>query len=82
MVKIYTTPTCQYCLMAKQFFKTNNVQYEETDVLVDLSAREEMVKKSHQMGVPVIDIGGEIVVGFDRANILKILKEKGLTPNG
>ena len=78
MVKIYTTPTCQYCLMAKQFFKTNNVLYEEVDVLADPKAREEMIQKSHQMGVPVIDIEGEIVVGFDRAGLQRILKEKKL----
>lgn len=64
-VKIYTTPTCVYCKMAKEFFKKHNVQYEEADVSVDEKAREEMIEKSQQMGVPVIEIDGEIHVGFN-----------------
>lgn len=65
-VKIYSTPTCVYCKMAKEFFKKNSVKYEEYDVASDMKAREEMVQKSHQLGVPVIDIDGQIIVGFDR----------------
>ena len=57
-VMIYSTPTCVYCKMAKEFFAKNNVAYEEHDVASDLKAREEMVSKSHQLGVPVIDIDG------------------------
>ncbi len=72
-VIIYTTPTCVYCKMAKDFFAKHNVEYEEHNVAVDESALNEMVKKSHQMGVPVIDIGGEIFVGFDRPGISKAL---------
>lgn len=72
-VKIYTTPTCVYCKMAKEFFKKNNVEYEEHDVSTDAKAREEMVNKSHQMGVPVIDVNGEIIVGFDRGQLSKLL---------
>ena len=67
--KIYTTPSCVYCRMAKEYFKKNNIAYEEKDVQSDLAAREEMVAKSHQMGVPVIDIGGRIIVGFNRPEI-------------
>lgn len=74
MVKIYTTPPCVYCRMAKEFFKKNNVAYEEVDVTTDDKLLEEMVKKSHQMGVPVIDIDGEIFVGFNRPDIEKALK--------
>ncbi len=73
MVKIYTTPSCVYCKMAKEFFKKNNIEYEEHDVAADAKAREEMFKKSHQMGVPVIDINGEIVVGFDRERLAQLL---------
>ena len=73
MVKIYTTPTCVYCKMAKEFFKKNNVEYEEHDVAEDAKAREEMLQKSHQMGVPVIEVNGEIVVGFDREHLAKLL---------
>lgn len=72
-VAIYTTPTCVYCKMAKEFFKEHNVQYEEHDVSADDKAREEMVNKSHQLGVPVIDIGGEIVVGFNQAELSRLL---------
>jgi len=72
-VKIYSTPTCHYCNIAKDFFKEKGVKYEEYNVAVDLDKRREMVDKSGQMGVPVIDIGGDIVVGFDEAEISKLL---------
>jgi glutaredoxin-like YruB-family protein len=68
-VTIYSTPTCVYCKMAKEFFSKNNVAYEERNVASDLAARKEMVDKSHQMGVPVIDIDGTVVVGFDQKTI-------------
>lgn len=70
---IYSTPTCAYCVMAKEFFKKNGIEYTEYDVAEDEKAREEMFEKSHQMGVPVIDIGGEIHVGFNRAELEKAL---------
>ncbi|MDP2598543.1 MAG: glutaredoxin domain-containing protein [Candidatus Liptonbacteria bacterium] len=73
-VKIYSTPTCVYCKMAKEFFKKNNVKYEDYDVASDMKAREEMVQKSHQLGVPVIDIDGQIIVGFDRDTLMAALK--------
>lgn len=75
-ITIYTTPTCVYCKMTKAFFKENNVQYEEKDVASDLKARDEMIAKSHQMGVPVIDIDGEIVVGFDKETLSRLLNIK------
>ncbi|OGY66341.1 MAG: NrdH-redoxin [Candidatus Harrisonbacteria bacterium RIFCSPLOWO2_01_FULL_44_18] len=75
-IKIYSTPACVYCKMAKDFFKKNNIQYEEYNVAEDEKAREEMVEKSHQLGVPVIDIGGEIFVGFNRADLEKALELK------
>lgn len=73
MVKIYTTPTCVYCKMAKEFFLKHHIPYVEISVADDDKALEEMVHKSHQMGVPVIDIDGEIFVGFDRGGIAKAL---------
>jgi len=73
---IYSTPTCVYCVMAKDFFKKHNVHYVEKNVAVDEAAREEMVNKSHQMGVPVIDINGEIFVGFNRVDLEKALELK------
>ena len=72
-VTIYTTPTCVYCKMAKEYFKAKNIQYSEHNVAEDDAAREEMVKKSGQLGVPVIDIGGEIFVGFNRPEIERAL---------
>ncbi len=72
-VKIYTTPSCVYCRMAKEYFKKRNIEYEEYDVLTDLKAREEMVRKTQQYGVPVIEIEGHIIVGFDRLLIDQFL---------
>lgn len=72
-VKIYTTPTCVYCKMTKQFFKEHNVEYQEADVAKDAAEREEMIKKSGQLGVPVIDIDGKLVIGFDQAKLSELL---------
>lgn len=73
MVKIYTTPSCVYCKMAKDYFKANNVEYSEVNVVVDDAAREEMIKKSGQLGVPVIDVDGKIFIGFNKNEIAKAL---------
>lgn len=75
-VKIYSTPSCVYCKMAKEFFAKNNVQYSEYNVAEDGKAREEMVAKSHQLGVPVIDVDGQIIVGFDKATLANLLGVK------
>jgi glutaredoxin-like YruB-family protein len=72
-VKIYSTPTCPWCIRTKQFLKENNVTFEDIDVSSNQTAAEEMVKKSGQMGVPVLDIEGEIIIGFDREKIKKAL---------
>ncbi|RJQ29517.1 glutaredoxin family protein [Candidatus Parcubacteria bacterium] len=72
-VKIYSTPTCVYCKMTKEFFAKNNIQYQEFNVAEDAKAREEMVQKSRQLGVPVIDIDGAIYVGYDRNALAKAL---------
>ena len=72
-VKVYSTKTCPYCTMAKEFLKTNKIKYEDIDVGVDRKAAEEMIKKSGQMGVPVIDIGGTIIVGYNKEAIKKAL---------
>ena len=72
-VIIYTTPTCVYCKMAKAPFKEKNVEYVEKDVATDLAARQDMISKSGQLGVPVIDIDGKIVVGFDKNKLLEFL---------
>ena len=73
MVTIYTTPTCVYCKMTKAFFAEKNVQYEEKNVASDDAAREDMIKKSGQLGVPVIDANGTIVIGFDKPKLMKAL---------
>jgi glutaredoxin-like YruB-family protein len=72
-VTIYSTPTCHFCKEAKAFFKENNIKYTEHDVLADLEQRKLMQEKSGQLGVPVIDIGGEIVVGFNRDRVEELL---------
>ncbi|TAN57761.1 glutaredoxin family protein [Patescibacteria group bacterium] len=73
-ITIYSTPTCPYCIMAKNFFKKHDVAYNEKDVAADQMAAQEMIKKSGQMGVPVIEVDGEIIIGFDEAMLKKILK--------
>lgn len=72
-VIIYTTPTCVYCKMTKAFFKEHNIAYEEKDVAIDTKAQEEMTSKSNQLGVPVIDIDGQIIVGFDKEKLSELL---------
>ena len=72
-VKIYSTPTCPYCIRAKQFLKDNNVEFEDINVSADEQRAEEMVRLSGQMGVPVLDIEGKIIVGFDKEEIKKEL---------
>jgi len=72
-VTIYTTPTCVYCKMAKAFFAEQKVEYTEKDVVTDMKAREEMVQKSGQLGVPVIDVGDTVIVGFDRTALVRAL---------
>ncbi|MBU4311763.1 MAG: glutaredoxin family protein [Candidatus Omnitrophica bacterium] len=73
-IKVYSTSTCPYCHRAKDFLKNNNIQFEDIDVGADPEAGKEMVQKSGQMGVPVIDIDGQIIVGFDKETIQKALR--------
>ena len=72
-VEIYSTPTCHFCHMAKDFFKANNIAYTEYDVASDLAKRKEMVDLSSQMGVPVIVIDGSWAVGFNKPEVAKML---------
>ena len=76
MIKVYITPYCPYCVTLKNFLKQQNIEFEEVNVLDDEAAKEEMIKKSGQYGVPVVEIDGEIIIGFDKERILKILKIK------
>ncbi len=72
-VMVYSTPTCPFCMMAKRFLKENNIDFEDIDVSADQTKAREMVQKSGQMAVPVLDVNGEIIVGFDREKIKKAL---------
>jgi glutaredoxin 3 len=73
-VKVYSTPVCPWCKRAKEFLKRNNVAFTEVNVAGDQQAAQEMIKKSGQMGVPVVDVDGTIVVGYDEEELKKALK--------
>lgn len=73
MIKVYTTTTCPWCVKVKNYLKSENIEFEELNVQEDMVAREEMIKKSNQMGVPVLDINNNIIIGFDKPAILKAL---------
>jgi glutaredoxin-like YruB-family protein len=75
-IKIYTTQTCPYCLLAKKYFQENNLEFEEIDVSNDSEAATEMIEKSGQTGVPVIEIEDKIIVGFNLTAIKKALKRE------
>ena len=72
-VTIYSTPTCVFCAAAKKFFGEHDVKYEEFNVASNLEKRQEMVDKSGQLGVPVISIGSEVIVGFNEGRLRKLL---------
>lgn len=72
-VIVYSTPTCPWCIRLKQFLNENNIPFENFDVSRDQAAAEEMIKISGQMGVPVLDIEGEIIMGFDKERIKQAL---------
>ena len=72
-VVIYSTPTCHFCHMAKEFFTENNVKFTDYDVSADIERRNEMIEKSGQMGVPVIYIGDQMIIGFDEDQLREAL---------
>ena len=72
-VLVFSTPTCTYCNLAKKYFREKGVKFTDIDVSRDQAAARDMVRRSGQMGVPVIDIGGRIIVGFDRPKINSLL---------
>jgi glutaredoxin 3 len=74
-VIIYTTTWCPFCNEAKNYLNSKGIPFEEKNVEIDLQAREEMIEKSGQLGVPVIDIDGKIIVGFSPEEIEEALKE-------
>ena len=75
-IKVYSTPTCPWCHRAKEYFEEKGIEFEDINVAENQDAADEMVEKSGQRGVPVIDIDGEIIVGFDQAAIETALKNK------
>lgn len=75
-VTVYSTPTCPYCKLAKEFLKEKNIPYKEIDVSADPAAANEMVKKSGQMGVPVVEIGTQIIVGWNKGALEEALGVK------
>ena len=77
LIKVYSTPTCPWCRMLKDFLKERNVEFENIDVSTNAEAAREMVAKSGQRGVPQIDINGTLIVGFDQESIEKELKRIG-----
>jgi glutaredoxin 3 len=68
-ITVYSTPTCPYCVMAKRYLTEKGVNYEDVNVAEDQKRAFEMLTKSGQMGVPVLDIGGQVIIGFDRRAI-------------
>ncbi len=73
-VIIYSTPVCHFCQAAKEFFTENDIAYTEHDVAADAEKREEMIEMTGQMGVPVIRIGDDVVIGFDEPKVKELLK--------
>jgi len=72
-VKVYSTPTCPYCNQAKDFLKEKGIEFEEIDVSQDTAAAQAMIEKTGQMGVPVIEIEGEAIVGFNKPKMIELL---------
>jgi glutaredoxin 3 len=77
-VIVYSTTTCPYCVMAKDWLKGKNVEFEDVNVGINQERAREMIQKSGQMGVPVLDVGGTIIIGFDRPKIEEALKKNKL----
>lgn len=73
-VTIYSTPVCHFCQAAKAYFKENSVEYTDFDVAADAEKRQEMIEMTGQMGVPVIRIGDDVVIGFDQGKVEELLK--------
>ena len=72
-ITIYSTPTCHFCQMTKEFLKEKGIEYADYNVASDLEKRQEMIQKSGQMGVPVIFVGDEMIIGFDQEKLVSAL---------
>lgn len=75
-IRIFSTPSCPYCVTLKEFLKENNFDFEDIDVSQDQTSLNEMIEKSGQTGVPIVDIDGQIIIGFDKEKIVKLLNIK------
>jgi glutaredoxin-like YruB-family protein len=75
-VKVYSTPTCPWCHKVKEFLKEHKIEFKDINVAEDQEAAKQMVEKSGQMGVPVTEVDGEIIVGYDEEKLKKALKLK------
>ena len=75
-VKVYSTPTCPYCKIVKKFLEDNSISYRDLNVAEDKAALDDIIKRSGQMGVPVIDIDGDLVIGFNQVKLKEKLKLK------
>lgn len=76
VVRVFSTPTCPFCVTLKNYLKEHSIEFEDIDVSQNETVQKEMIEKSGQMGVPVVEINGEIIVGFDQDKIKKLLKIK------
>ena len=72
-IKIYSTPTCVYCRMTREFLDQHSIPYTDFNVAQDAERRDEMIQRSGQMGVPVIDVDGQLIIGFDKARLMTLL---------
>jgi glutaredoxin 3 len=72
-ITVYSTPTCPYCGMVKEFLEENKLAFKDINVAEDKEKAQEMIDKSGQLGVPVIDVGGKLIVGFDKSELKKAL---------
>jgi len=72
-VRLFTTPSCPYCYTLREWLKGHQIEFEDVDVAKNVQARDEMIQRSGQIGAPVVEIDGEIIVGFDKAKICKLL---------
>ncbi len=80
-ITVYSTPTCPYCKLAKEYLREKGIAFNDIDVSSDPASANEMVKKSGQMGVPVLDIGGRIIVGWNKSSLEEALNEKNKKPS-
>ncbi len=75
-IKLYSTKTCIWCQKVREFFREHKIKFKDIDVGANLKAAQEMIRKTGQQGVPVIDVNGQIVIGFDKIKLESFIKKK------